>query len=182
MNWDLVLNEYLAWSVAAIAFFSYLAVAAWTNARRKEREAFYRNEAIRKIAEMPAAPPEPVLQLLRQAVAPSSPSPAFMGPSQAKSYYRAETMKKIAEMQGSGADSLLAYIREEDRITSRRQREGMQLGGIICIVVGAGVAFMLWVLVPSPPNPRVSVAGIIPALVGFVLLGASFVMGPKQQQ
>ncbi|HEY1242569.1 MAG TPA: hypothetical protein VGF16_18535 [Bryobacteraceae bacterium] len=181
MNWDLILNEYLAWSIAAIAFFSFLAVASWAHARRKEREAFYRSEAVRKIAEMPTAPPEPVLQLLRQAVAPPPQSAASMGAIQAKAYFRAETMKRIAEMQGAGAESLLALMREEEQAATRRQRIGMRLAGMICLVVGVGLAAMLVALVPSPPNPPVYVAGIIPALVGAVLLGFSYTVGTKEE-
>jgi len=182
MNWDLILNEYLAWSIGAIAFFSFLAVASWAQAHRKEREAFYRSEAIRKIAEMPTAPPEPVLQLLRRAVETPSQPPSWMGAAQAKAYYRAETMKRIADMQGAGAESLLALMREEEQAATRRQRQGMRLGGSICLVAGIGTAGMLAALVPSPPNPPVYVAGIIPALVGAVLLVFSYTMGTKEEE
>jgi len=174
MNWDLLMNENLAMALGWIAFFSFLAVAFWTHARQKEREAFYRSEAIKKIAEMPAPPPEPVLQLLRQAVAKPALNPSWMGAAQARAYYRAETMKRIVEMQGAGAESVLAFIREEEQFAARRQRYGLRLGGLICLVVGIGLAAMLAALVPSPPNPPVYVAGLIPTLVGAVLVGASY--------
>ena len=37
--------------VGSIALFSFLGVASWSDARRKEREAYYRTEALKKIAE-----------------------------------------------------------------------------------------------------------------------------------
>lgn len=37
--------------VGSIALFSFLAVAAWADARRKEREAYYTSETLKKIAE-----------------------------------------------------------------------------------------------------------------------------------
>ena len=37
--------------VGSIALFSFLAVAAWSDARRKEREAYYTSETLKKIAE-----------------------------------------------------------------------------------------------------------------------------------
>jgi Flp pilus assembly protein TadB len=37
--------------VAVIAVFSFLAVGAWADARRKEREAYYTSETLKKIAE-----------------------------------------------------------------------------------------------------------------------------------
>lgn len=38
-------------SIAAVALFSFVSVAVWTDARRKERKAYYRSETIKKIAE-----------------------------------------------------------------------------------------------------------------------------------
>jgi hypothetical protein len=38
-------------SVGAVALFSFISVAAWSNARSKEREAYYKSEMIKKIAE-----------------------------------------------------------------------------------------------------------------------------------
>ena len=37
--------------VGSIALFSFLGVATWAEARRKEREAYYRSETLKKIAE-----------------------------------------------------------------------------------------------------------------------------------
>jgi peptidoglycan/LPS O-acetylase OafA/YrhL len=39
--------------VATISLFSFIAVAVWSSARRREREAYYRSETIKKIAETP---------------------------------------------------------------------------------------------------------------------------------
>ena len=38
-------------SVGAVALFSFVAVASWADARRKEREAYYRSETLKKVAE-----------------------------------------------------------------------------------------------------------------------------------
>jgi hypothetical protein len=37
--------------IGSIALFSFLAVSSWSDARRKERESYYRNEMLKKIAE-----------------------------------------------------------------------------------------------------------------------------------
>ncbi len=47
----------------AIALFSFLAVTAWSDNRRREREAYYESEIIKKVSEMPA---ETVVGLLRE--------------------------------------------------------------------------------------------------------------------
>ncbi len=38
-------------SVAAASLFTFVAVASWAEARRREREAFYRSETLKKVAE-----------------------------------------------------------------------------------------------------------------------------------
>ncbi len=41
-------------SVGAIALFSFLAVATWSDNRRREREAFYKSDTLKKLSEMSA--------------------------------------------------------------------------------------------------------------------------------
>jgi hypothetical protein len=53
-------------SVGAIALFSFIAVASWAEARRKEREAYYRSEAIKKIAETQGAGGPAAIEYLRE--------------------------------------------------------------------------------------------------------------------
>lgn len=38
-------------SVGAIALFSFIAVASWSDSRRHEREAYYKSETLKKLAE-----------------------------------------------------------------------------------------------------------------------------------
>ena len=52
-------------AVGSLAVFSYLAVATWSDNRRKEREAFYRNDTLRKIAETQGGAPA-ALEYLRE--------------------------------------------------------------------------------------------------------------------
>ena len=58
-------------SVAAIALFSFLAVTTWSAARRREREAYYKSETVRRVMEMPGATPATVQEFLhgQQAIA-----------------------------------------------------------------------------------------------------------------
>jgi hypothetical protein len=44
-------GQFMGPSVGALAVFSYLAVATWSDNRRREREAYYRHDTLRKIAE-----------------------------------------------------------------------------------------------------------------------------------
>jgi len=50
-------------AVAASGMWAFIAVASWGDSRRKEREAYYRHETMKKISEMPG---ETGLALLRE--------------------------------------------------------------------------------------------------------------------
>ena len=64
MNLDLPV--YLFLSVASIALFSFVAVAVWSGERRREREAYYRTETLRKIAESQGGGNVSVVEFLRE--------------------------------------------------------------------------------------------------------------------
>ncbi|HWZ12932.1 MAG TPA: hypothetical protein VNX22_07335 [Acidobacteriaceae bacterium] len=116
-------------SIGAISLFSFIAVASWADARRKEREAYYKNDALKKIAESPA-------------------------PS---------------------AAAALEYMREQNRNTALRRREGIKLGGLITTAVGLALLIFLWKLI----GPPVYLAALIPLLVGLVLFGYAY-SAPKE--
>lgn len=52
--------------VGCIALFSFLGVASWSDARRKEREAYYTGETLKKIAESSGEGAKSALELLRE--------------------------------------------------------------------------------------------------------------------
>lgn len=52
--------------VAIVAVFTFVAVATWSDNRRKERETYYRHETYRKILEHAGQSGQEVLALMRQ--------------------------------------------------------------------------------------------------------------------
>jgi hypothetical protein len=64
MNPEVALFEFL--SVGAVALFSFLAIASWSESRRREREAYYRGEAVRKLAESQADVAATAFEFLRE--------------------------------------------------------------------------------------------------------------------
>src|ERR1700675_4853817 len=52
--------------VGSIALFSFLSVAVWSDARRKEREEYYRNETLKKIAESSGEGARAAIELLHE--------------------------------------------------------------------------------------------------------------------
>jgi len=53
-------------SAGVIALFSFLAVTTWSDSRPRERVAFYGNETLRKISDMPGATPASVQEFVRE--------------------------------------------------------------------------------------------------------------------
>jgi hypothetical protein len=121
---------FLFLSVGAISVFSFVAVAVWADNRRREREAFYKSESL----------------------------------------------KKLYETQGSGA-TIIEFIREDEKISTRRRREAIKLGGLITTAVGIGLMCFLRVIERHEPAFTV---GLIPLLVGVALLIHAYVLGPKE--
>ncbi|HEY3989903.1 MAG TPA: hypothetical protein VGM02_11430 [Acidobacteriaceae bacterium] len=52
--------------IAAIALYSYLSINSYVNGRRKEREAYYKNETVRRLTESAGAGADAAIALLRE--------------------------------------------------------------------------------------------------------------------
>ena len=66
MNLHQTLPIFLFLSVASVALFSFVAVAVWSSERRREREAYYRSEIVKKIAESQGAVSSFAIEFLRE--------------------------------------------------------------------------------------------------------------------
>lgn len=53
-------------AVSSVALFSFMAVASWSDNRRKDRESYYRNDMLKKIAESSGAGASAAIELLRE--------------------------------------------------------------------------------------------------------------------
>ena len=53
-------------AVGAIGLFSFLSVSSYVEARRKERDAYYKNETVRRLTESQGAGAEAAITLLRE--------------------------------------------------------------------------------------------------------------------
>ena len=63
------LTEMMAVSIpiiTIIALFTYLTIASWANARRKEREAYYKSETLKKLAEVQGNAGGSIVEFLRE--------------------------------------------------------------------------------------------------------------------
>ena len=55
-------------AVGAVALFSMISVASWSDARRKEREAYYKNDMLKKLADTQGPGVTSALELMREEV------------------------------------------------------------------------------------------------------------------
>ncbi|MCE5248379.1 MAG: hypothetical protein ABFD84_08345 [Candidatus Polarisedimenticolia bacterium] len=60
------MGPFLVPIVMFVCLFTFLSIAVWSGARRKEREAFYRAEERKRLLEASGAGAEKVLELLRE--------------------------------------------------------------------------------------------------------------------
>ncbi|KAF1709380.1 hypothetical protein CSC70_11280 [Pseudoxanthomonas kalamensis DSM 18571] len=109
-------------AVVVAAALAFISVLAWLDGRRKEREAHYRNEMARRIAE--ASDPAPVLE----------------------------------------------YIGRIEQAEAAQTRTKARVSGLITLATGAALMIFLHQIAPGT---AVYLVGLIPLLVGVVLLVSS---------
>ena len=118
--------------VGSIALFSFLSVAAWSDARRKEREEYYRNETLKKIAESSGEGAKAAIELLREQ-------------NKSATKRRMEGMKLgglITAVVGLGVMILLHGIVD-------RGEGPIYLAGVIPLLVGLALLTYVFVLAPK---------------------------------
>jgi hypothetical protein len=130
---EAVMNHFVFLSVLIFSVFSFLAVAVWSENRRKEREAFY----------------------------------------------RAEELKRIAE--GTAGASAVEFLREQDRLATRRRHEGIKIGGLVTTAVSLAFTVFLGVITAGH-RQGVWTLGLIPLSMGLALLVYGYLLAPKEPQ
>jgi hypothetical protein len=170
-------GEYVALLLTVVVLCSFWSVKVWINARRAEREAFYRTEAVKKIVELQGNVSEPLIETLRQAIEQKErPSPwvHYDYNREREAYYRNETLKRVA-MASGGASAVLEYLRNDENRVLRMRAESVKLAGMMTASVGVGLMIFLRLLDDTRP---VYMVGVIPLLVGIALLVYAFGIMP----
>jgi hypothetical protein len=89
-----------------------------------------------------------------------------------ESFYKAETIRRVAEASPDGAKATVELLREQDRLSRIRAREGMKIGGVINLGVGIGLVLFLRALT----GPQVALCGLIPGFIGIGMLVYVYVL------
>jgi Flp pilus assembly protein TadB len=120
--------------VTMIAVFAFVSVAVWTDNRRKEREAFYRSELLRKLAEVT---PEQAQQLREG-----------MREDEANQQRRLREGLKLAgvivTLVGLGIGAMLAVLGSGHAWAA----------GLVPFAVGVALLVYAFLLAPRPPSPQ----------------------------
>ncbi len=115
-------------SVGAVALFSFVAVASWADARRKEREAYYKSETLKKVAESQAG--GAVLELFREE-------------QKVEDRRRREGLKLGGVVNLAVGVGLLIFLK------ALVHEEAVYLVGVIPLLIGAALLGYVLVLAPK---------------------------------
>jgi hypothetical protein len=116
--------------VGSIALFSFLAVNGWADARRKEREAYYRGETLKKIAESSGEAAKSALEMLRE---------------QEKFAAR----RRIEGLKLGGLITTAVGIGVMVLLSGLRVAEPIYLAGVIPVLVGLALLAYVFLLAPK---------------------------------
>jgi hypothetical protein len=64
--WEPGVWVFIFLAVSAVALFSFLSMNSWSDARRKERESYYKNDMLKKLADAQGPGANSALELLRE--------------------------------------------------------------------------------------------------------------------
>jgi hypothetical protein len=131
-----VMGMWLFLSIGAFCLFViFIPFTSWVDARRREREAFY----------------------------------------------QAEMLRRLTEGSPESAREARALMEQQERIKSLKAREGLKMGGLINIAVGAGLMIFLHALTmrPGSDGPPVYLTGIIPGLIGVAMLAYVYIFARR---
>ena len=90
-----------------------------------------------------------------------------------EAFYKAETLRRITESSGEGAKAACELLKEEERLNRIKAREGLKIGGLICVSVGIALLIFLRALIGNEP---VYLCGLIPGFIGVAMLVYVFFM------
>jgi hypothetical protein len=125
-----VLPVMLFLSIGAIALFSFLAVASWSDNRRKERVAYYRSETLRKIAETAGPGSNATLAYMHQE-------------EQISARHHRESIRLGSLITGAVGIGLMIFLR------GVAHEEAVYLVGMIPLLIGVALFVYAQLLAPK---------------------------------
>jgi hypothetical protein len=116
--------------VGSIALFSFLAVASWSDARRKEREEYYRSETLKKIAESSGEGAKAAIELMRE-------------------QYKHTAKRRLEGMKLGGLITAVVGIGVMVLLHGLEHEEPVYLAGLIPLLIGLALLLYTFLLAPK---------------------------------
>jgi hypothetical protein len=116
--------------IGSIGLFTFLSVAAWSDARRKEREEYYRSETLKKIAESSGEGAKAAIELLRE-------------------QHKSVTSRRLEGMKLGGLITAVVGIGVMALLRGLVSSEPVYLVGLIPLLVGLAVLTYTFLLAPK---------------------------------
>jgi hypothetical protein len=116
--------------IGSIALFSFLSVAVWADARRKEREAYYESETLKKIAESSGEGAKSAIELLRE-------------------QHKSVTKRRLEGMKLGGLITAVVGIGVMALLHGLVHEEPVYLAGLIPLLTGLALLVYAFVLAPK---------------------------------
>jgi hypothetical protein len=124
--------RFLSFSLIVIALFSFLSVMVWSRERRREREAYYRSEALRRIAESHSADGGAMVEVLREE-------------ERIAARRRQEGQKVSGLVTIATGIGMTIFL----RVVDRHDPDPAYIAGIIPMLIGAALLVYAYVLSPK---------------------------------
>ena len=124
--------RFLSFSLVVVALFSFLSVMMWSRERRREREAYYRNEALKKVAEMHQGDSGAVLDVLREE-------------ERIAARGRREGQKVSGLITIATGLGMMVFL----KVVDRNDPDPAYLAGLIPMLIGAALLLYAYVLGPK---------------------------------
>jgi hypothetical protein len=83
-----------------------------------------------------------------------------------EAFYKAEVIRRVAEASSDSAKATIDFMREQNRISRLKAREGLKIGGLINVGVGIALVIFLRALI----SMQIALCGLIPAFIGVAML------------
>jgi len=129
---------FLFLSVLMISIFSMVSIAVWTEARRKEREAYYKAESLRRVAEMPGDGAKYVIELMREEE------------HNRQAEFRAKEMKQGEGMKIGGLVNIAVGVGLMALIAGTSPNHGAYLVGLLPGLIGVALLVYALFIAPKP--------------------------------
>jgi hypothetical protein len=130
---------FLFLAVLMVSVFSFVSIAVWSESRRKEREAYYKAESLRRVAEIPGDGARFVIEMMREEERIQ------------KDRERTQDVKKREGMKVGGLVTIAVGVGMMVFMANVSGDHSAYLVGLLPGLIGVALLFSALFILPKPP-------------------------------